>query len=236
MRIALVEDDSAMAELLSLWLEEAGHECLGYQEGQDFLRRARHESFDVVLLDWFLPNLSGEEVLARLKRQPDWDTPIIFVTARDSQEDMVRMLNQGADDYLVKPIHQPVLLARINAVTRRSNKSSQQDALTLNEFTIDPDSRVITRYGEPVKLTEKEFKLVILLFHNVGRMLSRDHILSSVWGYDASLNTRTVDTHISRIRKKLELFPEQGWRLSSIYHQGYRLEQIPPEEQHSASG
>ncbi len=236
MRIALVEDDPAMAELLSLWLEEAGHECLSYQEGQDFVRQARNESFDVVLLDWFLPNLSGEEVLVRLKRQPEWDTPIVFVTARDSEEDMVRMLNQGADDYLVKPIHQPVLLARINAVTRRSHRANPQDVLTLNEFKIDQESRLITRHGEPVKLTEKEFKLVTLIFHNVGRLLSRDHILSSVWGYDASLNTRTVDTHMSRIRKKLELFPEQGWRLSSIYHQGYRLEQIHPEEQGSAAG
>lgn len=236
MRIALVEDDPAMAELIALWLEDAGHDCLHYSEGLEFVRQARNESFDVVLLDWLLPNISGEEVLARLKRQAEWDTPIVFVTARDSEEDMVKMLNQGADDYLVKPLHQPVLLARINAVTRRVYKGGAQDVLTLNEFRIDPESRLITRHGEPVKLTEKEFKLVTLIFQNVGRLLSRDHILSSVWGYDASLNTRTVDTHVSRIRKKLELFPERGWRLSSIYHQGYRLEQIHPDEQNSAAG
>lgn len=225
-RIALVEDDPATSELIALWLEDAGHECLCYQEGLEFIRDARNESYDVVLLDWLLPRLSGEEILARLKRQAEWDTPIVFVTARDSEEDMVRMLNQGADDYLVKPVHKPVLLARINAVTRRLQKSGAQEVLALNEFRIDPESRLITRHGEPVKLTEKEFKLVTLIFQNVGRLLSRDHILSSVWGYDSSLNTRTVDTHISRIRKKLELFPEHGWRLSSIYHQGYRLEQI----------
>ena len=226
MRIALVEDDPSMAELITLWLEEAGHDCVCYQEGLEFIRDARNESFDVVLLDWLLPNLSGEEILSQLRELAEWDTPIVFVTSRDSEDDMVRMLNQGADDYLVKPIHQPVLLARINAVTRRLQKGNTQEVLSLNEFRIDPESRLITRHGEPVKLTEKEFKLVTLIFQNVGRLLSRDHILSSVWGYDSSLNTRTVDTHISRIRKKLELFPEQGWRLSSIYHQGYRLERI----------
>lgn len=218
-----------MAELVDLWLQEAGHECVWYREGQEFLHQARKGNFDVVLLDWLLPNLSGEEILARLRRQSDWDTPIVFVTARDSEEDMVRMLNQGADDYLVKPVHQPVLMARIHAVTRRSSKPNAQGVISLNEFQIDPESRLVTRHGEPVKLTEKEFKLANLIFQNVGRLLSRDHILSSVWGYDSSLNTRTVDTHMSRIRKKLELFPEHGWRLSSIYHQGYRLEQIHAE-------
>ncbi|TDX98147.1 response regulator transcription factor [Thiohalophilus thiocyanatoxydans] len=236
MHIALVEDDPAMLELLVLWLEEAGHDCVCYREGQEFIRQASHKNFDVVLLDWLLPNLSGEQILSRLKHQAEWDTPIVFVTARDSEEDMVRMLNQGADDYLVKPIHQPVLMARINAVTRRSHKAATEGGFTLNEFRVDPESRLVTRHEEPIKLTDKEFKLVTLMFQNMGRLLSRDYILSSVWGYDASLNTRTVDTHVSRIRKKLELFPEQGWRLSSIYHQGYRLEQISAEEPGSATG
>lgn len=231
MRIALVEDDPVMVELLSLWLEEAGHHCTGYQGGLEFIREAKNESYDVVLLDWLMPNISGEEVLARLKQQAEWDTPIVFVTSRDSEEDMVRMLNQGADDYIVKPVHQPVLLARINAVARRAHKVPPQDVIDIQEFRIDQNARVITRHGDSIKLTEKEFKLVTFIFQNVGRLLSRNHILSSVWGYDSNLNTRTVDTHMSRIRKKLELFPENGWRLTSIYHQGYRLEQINPDEE-----
>lgn len=231
MRIALVEDDSVTADLLSLWLEEAGHHCTCYHDGLEFIKGAKNESFDVVLLDWLMPYFSGEQVLARLKKQAEWDTPIVFVTARDSEEDMVKMLNQGADDYIVKPVHKPVLLARVNAVARRAQKMAPQDIIDINEFRIDQNARVVTRYGEPVKLTEKEFKLVTFIFQNVGRLLSRNHILSSVWGYDSSLNTRTVDTHMSRIRKKLELFPEHGWRLSSIYHQGYRLEQVNPEEE-----
>jgi len=230
-RIALVEDDPVMVELLSLWLEEAGHHCTSYQGGLEFIREAKNESYDVVLLDWLMPNISGEEVLTRLKQQAEWDTPIVFVTSRDSEEDMVRMLNQGADDYIVKPVHQPVLLARVNAVARRAHKVSPQDVIDIQEFRIDQNARVITRQGEPIKLTEKEFKLVTFIFQNVGRLLSRNHILSSVWGYDSNLNTRTVDTHMSRIRKKLELFPENGWRLTSIYHQGYRLEQINPDEE-----
>lgn len=230
MRIALIEDDPTMAELLCLWLQEAGHHCTAYLDGLEFIKEAKNESFDVVLLDWVMPNISGEEVLKRLKSQAEWDTPIIFVTSRDSEEDMVHMLNQGADDYIAKPVHKPVLLARIQAVTRRAQKQAPQDVMDIGEFRIDQHARLITRHGEPIKLTEKEFKLVAFIFQNVGRLLSRNHILSAVWGYDSSLNTRTVDTHMSRIRKKLELFPEHGWRLNSIYHQGYRLEQVSADE------
>ena len=101
--------------------------------------------------------------------------------------------------------------------------------MIFGNLRIDPGSRVVSKVGEPVKLTEKEFKLILFIFKNIGRLLSRDQILSAVWGYDEGINTRTVDTHMSRIRKKLDLSQENGWRLSSIYHQGYRLERVEVE-------
>jgi DNA-binding response OmpR family regulator len=227
-RIALVEDDPSMVAQLSRWLETAGYHCAWYEDGAQFCREAHNESFDVVLLDWLLPTPGAEQVLLSLRELPDWDTPVILINARNTEEDMVRLLNEGADDYLSKPIHQQVLLARIGAVVRRSHKLASHDLLEVGEFRIDQNARVITRHGKPVKLTEKEFRLASFILDNVGRLLSRNHILATVWGYDSELNTRTVDTHISRIRKKLALLPEQGWRLSSIYHQGYRLEQVQP--------
>ena len=230
MRIALIEDDSQMAELLSLWLEEAEHSCKYYNNGLDFIKDSKSESFDVVLLDWMMPNITGDEVLGKLKQQPDWDTPIIFVTSRNSEEDMANMLNQGADDYITKPVRKQELLARISAVTRRTLKGNESNIIDVGAYHIDQNARSVTLNGEPIKLTEKEFKLVVFIFQNIGRLLSRNHILASVWGYESDVNTRTVDTHMSRIRKKLELLPEKGWRLISIYHQGYRLEQVNPED------
>ena len=142
------------------------------------------------------------------------------------QEDVDKILTLVAEDYITKPERQKEMIARINAVARRTNPHVDDEVIEMEPFRIDSTSREVKVKGEKVKLTEKEFKLVQFLFKNVGRLVSRDHILSAVWGYDLGLNTRTVDTHISRIRKKLDLVPENGWRLSSIYHQGYRLEHL----------
>lgn len=161
-----------------------------------------------------------------IKSHEDIDVPVIFVTQKATEEDVAKILTLGADDYITKPIRYKEMIARINAVARRTNPHIDEEVIDLVPYRIDSTSREVSIDGEQVKLTEKEFKLVQFLFRNVGRLLSRDHILSAVWGYDLGMNTRTVDTHMSRIRKKLEIAPEKGWRLSSIYHQGYRLEHM----------
>jgi len=137
----------------------------------------------------------------------------------------------GADDYITKPVRQKELLARIFAVTRRMQlNTAGKDILEFPPYRINLKSHTLLKDDQPLKMTQKEFELVAFMFKNLGRLLSRGHILSSVWGHGSEFTTRTVDTHISRIRKKLELCPENGWRLSAIYHQGYRLEQVDKED------
>jgi DNA-binding response OmpR family regulator len=225
-KIAIVDDDPSIAELVSIWLSDAGYSCSNFSSGHDFMKAVNTEQYDLLLLDWVMPEFDGEQVLEWIRNQPDLDMPVIFVTARDTEDDISKILTQGADDYIVKPVKQKELVARIKAVTRRSIPHNDHQEMVFGNLCIDPVSRIVSKVGEPVKLTEKEFKLILFIFKNIGRLLSREQILSAVWGYDEGINTRTVDTHMSRIRKKLDLAPENGWRLSSIYHQGYRLERL----------
>lgn len=226
MKIAVVDDDKDITSLISVWLEEAGHECFAYQDGISFLKEFGNKHIDVILLDMMMPEVSGEKVLEELRSNTGFDIPVIFVTSITSEEDMVRILNEGADDYIIKPVSKNALVARINAVSRRTYKGSDTDIMQMGEFSIDRNRRIVTFIDEPIKLTDKEYELVLYIFNNIGRLMPRQQILSNVWGYETEVNTRTVDTHMSRIRKKLNLAPEHGWRLSSIYHQGYRLEQL----------
>ncbi len=230
MHIGIVDDNKEISALVQLWLEQAGHTVSVFCQGKGFVRACQQQRFDVVLLDWVLPDIDGDKILQQLQKQPGWETPIIFVTARSRENDAADMLELGADDYIIKPLHQKELLARIGAVTRRRHKSTQPEILDYGIYQIDLRSRTVYRDKKPVKLTEMEFNLVCFMFSNLGHLLSRDHILSSVWRYDANVNTRTVDTHMSRIRKKLEIAEKNGWRLSSIYQRGYRLEQFDPEQ------
>lgn len=226
MNIAIVDDDPDIAALMKLWLEEESHECTHYSSGQDFIKAVKSKNFDIILLDWIMPEFDGEQTLNWIKSNDDLDIPVIFVTQKATEDDVAKILTLGADDYITKPIRHKEMVARINAVARRANPHFDDEVIELKPYRIDSTSREVTLNMEQIKLTEKEFKLVQFLFKNIGRLLSRDHILSAVWGYDLGLNTRTVDTHMSRIRKKLEITPEKGWRLSSIYHQGYRLEHL----------
>lgn len=231
MRIALVDDDQHLAELLRIWLEESGHECVYFATGLEFTRVLRRESFDLVLMDWIMPEMDGEKVLRWMQEQSITDLPVIFLTQKTGEDDIAKVLNLGADDYITKPVRQKELLARITAVARRATpQQAQREVIEYPPYRIDIASHSLYRNDEMIKLTQKEFELIVFLFRNLGRLLSRGHILSSVWGHGNEFNTRTVDTHISRIRKKLELTPENGWRLSAIYHQGYRLEQLDIEE------
>lgn len=232
MRIALVDDDIHLAQAMTVWLKARGYDVVHFISGVDFTNALRKDSFDLYILDWVMPDMDGEAVLKWLIDQNDHTTPVIFVTQRDSEEDIARILNLGADDYITKPIREKVLLARIAAVTRRSHTSAplSREVLDYPPFRINTTAHMVLKDAETLKLTQKEYELVVFLFRNAGRLLSRGHILSAVWGHGTDFTTRTVDTHISRVRKKLDLGVESGWRLSAIYHQGYRLEPVDKEE------
>ncbi|MCH9671495.1 MAG: response regulator transcription factor [Gammaproteobacteria bacterium] len=230
MRIALLEDDPAQAELMIGWLGNAGHDCHHFTTGGDFLKAVAHDSFDLAVLDWGLPDMQGDEVLTSVRDRLDWRIPVLFVTSRDQEEDVVHALELGADDYMSKPVRRGEALARVNALLRRSMPTDPAERVhEFAPYTFDTQSHAATVDGEPVDLTQREFELAVFLFKNVGRLVSRGHILETVWGTRPDLNTRTVDTHISRIRTKLGLSPAAGWRLSSVYQHGYRLEQLDSE-------
>ncbi len=227
MRIALLEDDRDQIALLRGWVEGVGHSLHAYERGRDFLREVARESFDVFLLDWMVPDKSGTEVLAWIRANLKERVPVLFVTPRDSEEDIVTVLQSGADDYLVKPLRKLEFLARIEVVVRRTRPSGDRDdAAELGEFHIDAARRSITRSGEAIDLTQKDFDLAVFLFRNQGRLLSRNHLFEAVWGKSTEINSRTIDTHVSRLRTRLGLAPENGWRLASVYQHGYRLERL----------
>jgi DNA-binding response OmpR family regulator len=227
MRIALLEDEQDQADLVSTWLKAAGHSCHVYALGKDLMREAQRETFDLFLLDWGVPGMSGAEVLVWIRANIADPVPVLFVTARQREEDIVHALSSGADDYMVKPLSKLELLARISALARRTRASPQgEEVLEYGRLTVDCRNRQVKLDGENVAMTQKDYELAVFLLRNVGRLLSRGHILEAVWGQSAEINTRTVDTHVSRIRGKLQLNPEHGWRLSAIYQHGYRLERI----------
>ncbi|MDB5802709.1 MAG: hypothetical protein JWN73_31 [Betaproteobacteria bacterium] len=230
MRIALLEDDPDQAAILNAWLTEAGYRCRVFTTGHDYLREIARESYDLHILDWNVPDVSGEEALKILRERVVDPVPVMFVTARDSEEDVVHILTLGADDYLAKPLRRAETLARVAALTRRGRpRETPEGTLVCPPFTFRLATRGIEHNGELLDMTPKDFELALYMFRNAGKLLSRAHILESVWGKTATLDTRTVDTHISRIRRKLDLNGEEtGWRLVSVYLQGYRLEKSGP--------
>jgi len=166
--------------------------------------------------------------LAWVREHASKNVPVLFVTGRDSEEDIVFALQAGADDYMIKPVRHHELLARVTALLRRAYPLSEKAVLSFPPFEIDTNVGEIRRNGDRVDLTPKEFDLAVTLFRNVGRLISRGHLQEMVWGKTGNLATRTVDTHISQVRKKLDLRPETGYRVVPIYNYGYRLEQVTP--------
>ena len=231
MRIAILEDNQDQRRLIQLWLEEAGHHCHPHADAAAFQRSLKRSSFDLLVIDRELPVSSGIEVLAWVRGHIDWHIPVLFMTARDSEADIVHALEQGADDYIIKPASQAVTLARINALARRlGSPQRSHEPLAFGDISIDIEKGEIQVGGCRCELTEREFQLAVMLFNNVGRLISRDHLLENIWGITANIATRTVDTHVSRLRQKLQLTPEHGWQLKAIYQHGYRLEHLnePP--------
>ncbi len=230
MRIALVEDDAQQAELMKMWLDETGHTTQIFLAGKDCIKALSHESFDLVIIDWQLPDINGDQVLLWIREHIDWLVPTMFVTGRNNPQDIVAALENGADDYMVKPVQRNEMLARVTALGRRANAGNASEQLSIGNVIIDSSKHQLMVNGVAVELTGKEYELSVFMLKHTGRILSRGHIMESVWGRSANLNTRTVDTHISRIRKKLGLTIDNGWRLTAIYQHGYRLEHIEQDE------
>jgi DNA-binding response OmpR family regulator len=226
MRIALLAIDPASAGGIVRWLEAAGHQCTTLARGDSLLRALRRHAHDLVLLDWAVPDPGSARILRWMLHRLDAPPPVILMATRSDEADVAAMLHVGADDYLLKPLRQHELLARIAAVSRRSRSSRppSDSAFSVGPFGIDPSHRRINHEDRAIALTRREFDLACHLFRHCGEVVSRADLLVKVWGRAADLDTRTVDTHASRLRIKLGLDGSSGWRLAPVYQLGYRLE------------
>lgn len=226
MRVVFLEDDKTFATELISSLQTAGFQVDHYVSGRECLRAFNQNQYDIALIDWEVPEMSGVEVLESLKLKGNYP-PVIFLTGRDAEEDVVAVIEAGADDYIVKPANPKVLIARINALYRRANKhTSESENIDYDGLSVDFGKRKFQLNNAVVKLTEKELDLALYFFSQVGVLLSRAHLTKVVWGTTPDIDTRTLDVHVSHLRSKLNLLPQHGWRLISVYHQGYRLERL----------
>jgi len=216
MRVLIVEDDEAIANLIKLSLTAEGYQCTCASDGKAGADYMEAECFDLILLDIMLPEIDGYELLEYIRPT---GTPVIFLTAKGTVNDRIKGLKLGADDYIVKPFQIGELLARIEAVLRRYGKCN--DKLTFADVEIDLVSRTVCKSGIPIDLTVKEFDLLVELVYNKNVALYRSRLYETVWGEEYTGDTRTLDSHIQRLRKKL------GWEdyIRTVFRIGYRLEE-----------
>ncbi len=225
MRIAILEDDHAVAAQLNAILAKAGHHCFSFETGKQLMKFLRSETADMLLLDWNVPDASGLEVARWVKETFEAPPPIVMTTVRSLEEDIVAAFHAGVDDYVTKPVQPAVLLARIDAVVRRAYPEPSKDKFEqFGLYRFDTQLKQVRVSGESIPVTMKEFSLALLLFRNLNRSLSRSYIFESVWGGNPDLQTRTVDTHVSKVRAKLKLRADNGFRVVPLYGYGYRLE------------
>ena len=224
-RIALLEDDPVQAESLAGWLRAAGFEVAHFRAGYDLMASLRRHPAELLVLDKRVPDISGIEVLKWARADLSYQSPILIITSHDSEVDVVSALEAGADDYLQKPLRRAEFIARIEAAWRRHTGGTVAvTELVLAPYRLDRAEATASLHGRPIELTQKEFDIAWHLFRHVGSLVAREDLLRAVWGLNGSVQTRTLDVHMSRVRRKLALQPENGVRLQSIYSFGYRFD------------
>ncbi|MBS5000321.1 response regulator transcription factor [Holdemania filiformis] len=218
-RILLIEDEDSIRHLISYDLKNAGFDVTGCPDGASAREKGLNESFDIMIIDWMLPEISGIE-LVRLFRGKGIDSVMMMLTAKDEEEDILEAFEAGVDDYITKPFSPRELLARIQAHVKRIVKTSRR-VLEMGGLTMDLGSREVSINGQPVSLTKKEFELLEYLLRNPQIVLSRDNILNEIWDFDYDGDTRIVDVHIFKLRNKLQ---GSGVKIASLRGVGYKLE------------
>ena len=223
-KILVVEDDEAMAVALQDGFTYEGHEVVRARDGEEALRCAREDPPEIMILDVMLPRMTGLEVCKRLRGEGS-RLPIIMLTARGQEIDKVLGLKLGADDYVTKPFSFMELTARVEAVLRRSRPGGSRDASVhqIGSVTVDLAHHEASRNGEPLTLTPREFRLLGFFLEHLGEVVTREQLLDAVWGYDTIPFTRTVDTHVAKLRKKIEDDPSNPEHLITVHRLGYKL-------------
>jgi DNA-binding response OmpR family regulator len=225
MRIGVVDDDEATIAFITQVLSGKGHVCKTYKRSADIIPALRDDTFDLLILDWNMPGLSGIDIIAWARDKISPCPPIIMLTSRSDKEDIASALNAGADDFIVKPESAIVIAARVEALLRRVQRSQSNDRyLTCGPYVFDQQLEQVTLKGQDIMLTNKEFAIALLFFGNVHKPLSRRYIMEMVWKSMVDISTRTLDMHVSRIRSKLHLCVDNGYRLETVFGFGYRLE------------
>jgi two-component system, OmpR family, response regulator RegX3 len=228
MNLAILEDDLDQRMYLSLMAKAAGHTVKGFSTPIALQEALKSISFDVILVDWYLGDQNAQEFLHWFRANHGWTIPLMVITACEEENTVCLALESGADDYIVKPIKPRELESRMRAVSRRTGKKVMQ-VIRVGDYEIDIERQSLALKGEAVNLTQKEFDMALCFFQSPGKLLSRDHLLNKVWGVSAEVDTRTVDTHASRLRRKLHLNAEFGWKLTPIYGFGYRFDRVEAE-------
>jgi len=224
-RILVVEDEEALSALLEYNLAKEGFDVHLSGDGEDALLLVEEDKPDLVVLDWMLPGLSGIEICRRIRARADTrDTPVIMLTARSDEEDRIRGLDTGADDYLTKPFSIPELTARVRALLRRSRPTLSAEVATFGDLTLDRETRRVRRGDREVHLGPTEFRLLDCLMQRPGRVFSREQLLDLVWGRDVYVEARTVDVHVGRLRKALNRRGERD-PIRTVRAAGYALDE-----------
>ncbi len=229
-RVLIVEDEQAIAELIRYNLSKNGYSCEVVGEGDEALLAVEEQVPDLIILDWMLPEVSGIEICRRLRARAETrSVPIIMVTARGEEADMLRGFKEGADDYVRKPFSLNELNARVDAALRRTRVTHQAHLLEVGDLVLDAEALTVSRGGQRLHLAPTEFRLLHALMTSPGRVLSRDSLLSQVWGLDSDVEARTVDVHVRRLRKALnsqggagEVLPDY---IRTVRGAGYSIEQ-----------
>ena len=223
--VLVVEDEADIATLILYNLDRAGFDVTTAMDGEEALLITREQRFDLILLDWMLPLVSGIEICRQLRQRPDTKgVPIIMLTARGEENARIQGLNAGADDYVTKPFSPKELIARIHAVLRRANPTLSEDVLTYLDITMDTGTQRVTRNGTAIDLRPAEFKLLHHFMGQPGRVFSREQLLDALWHDEGEIEARTVDVHIRRLRKALSMDGAAPDVIRTVRSSGYALD------------
>ncbi|UGQ46262.1 response regulator transcription factor [Massilia endophytica] len=227
MRIVVLDHDRTQTDLISQVLTSAGHACHGVQSAKDLLAQLRKDNYDMLIMDWQVDGMSAAELLRKARERLTEKAPVMFMTTASGEDDIVAGLDAGADDYMIKPLRRSELVARVQALLRRAFPSQNgAEQLQFGQYVFETRPGRLLMDGNVLDVTHKEFYLALLFFRNIGRPLSRAYIHEAVWIRETDVPSRTMDTHVSRVRNKLQLKPENGFRLVPVYSYGYRLEKL----------